>query len=207
MTRKERRQERKARSRRRRIAAAAAGFVVALTVSLLVAPAMADGRHNCEGVVSIILLGQNCESRSDRSGPSYIDNTSDDRHQEERAAATPEGTAVNEVDTSGTAGQELDASGTAAPPPPVVKVSPAPGVRAVRGAPPTGWISVEEGLVNLNHVRRVTLNSPDGKRFQVVATLDHEQADVTLLDTEDRVQAEKLLHRLATSLRAKVMAR
>jgi hypothetical protein len=66
---------------------------------------------------------------------------------------------------------------------------------------------VEEGLVNLNHVRRVTLNSADGKTFRVVATLDHEQGDVTLLTTGDRAQAQKLLQRLATILRAKVMAR
>jgi hypothetical protein len=197
MTRQERRQERKARQRRRRIAVAAAGFVVALTVSLLVAPAMAEGRHNCEGVVSIILLGHNCESRSDHSGAEYIDNTGDQAEQAERAAGNHDRTV----------GHELDPSGAAAPPAPVVKVSPAPGFRARGGAPPTGWISVEEGLVNLNHVRRVTLNSADGKTFQVMATLDHEQSDVTLLTTEDRAQAQKLLQRLAANLRAKVMAR
>jgi hypothetical protein len=196
MTRQERRQARKARSRRRRIAIAAAGFVVALTVSLLVAPAMGEGRHNCEGVVSVILFSQNCESRSDHSGPRYID-TSDDRRQAERVAGNIDRTVRH----------ELDAAGAAAPPPPVVKVTPAPGVRAGGGAAPTGWIWVEVGLVNLAHVRRVTLNSADGKTYQVVATLDHEQGDVTLLATEDRAQAQKLLQRLATNLRAKVMAR
>lgn len=194
MTRQERREERRARQRRRRIAIAAAGFVFTLPIGLLVAPAMAEGRHNCEGVVSIILLGQNCESRSDHSGPRYIDNTGDQG----------ESTAGNR---DRAAGHELDASGATVPTAPVVRLSPAPVVRAGGGAPPTGWISVEEGLVNLNHVRRVTLNSADGKTFHVMATLDHEQGDVTLLTTEDRAQAQKLLQRLATNLRAKVMAR
>jgi hypothetical protein len=167
-------------------------LVVALPVSLFVAPAVAEGRQNCEGVVSIILLGQNCESRSDHSGPSYTDNTGHDPRQAER---------VNRD----TAGRELDASGAPAPPAPVVKVSPASGFRA-GGAPSTGWISVEDGLVNLNLVRRVTLNSADGKTFRVMAALDTEQDEVTLLTTGDRAQAEELLHRLATNLRAKVMA-
>ncbi len=66
----------------------------------------------------------------------------------------------------------------------------------------TGWVSVEDGLLNLSHVQRITLTSADDKTFLVVAQLNESNEKVTLVTTNDREVAEKALRYLAANVKA-----
>ncbi|MGH2732463.1 MAG: hypothetical protein ACRDJG_05935 [Actinomycetota bacterium] len=68
----------------------------------------------------------------------------------------------------------------------------------------TGWVSVEDGLLNLSHVQRITLVSADDKTFLVMAQLggNNNNEKVTLVSTDKREVAEKALRSLAAKVRA-----
>lgn len=64
----------------------------------------------------------------------------------------------------------------------------------------TGWMSVDDGLVNLAHARRIQLTTVENLHL-VVAHLDDDQK-VTLGAAESREVAEKALRYVAANLKA-----
>ncbi|MGH2709379.1 MAG: hypothetical protein ACRDJF_07710 [Actinomycetota bacterium] len=64
----------------------------------------------------------------------------------------------------------------------------------------TGWISVEGGLINLQHARRISLVEVENTYLVVAYLEDDEQ--VTLAATDKREVAEKALRYLAANVKA-----
>ncbi len=64
----------------------------------------------------------------------------------------------------------------------------------------TGWMSVEDGLVNLAHVRRIALIEIEGLHLVVAYLEDGEQ--VTFGASDNREASEKALRYIAANVKA-----